>query len=1093
MKRITLLSLLILIFFLGCVTDSGLPTPWDGLPASQQLLIMSPSDGDTITLNSTTLDTSDCTIKWYYRGSKTTFSRFDLYLMQHDSIVSYIDSVSSLSYNSKNWEPSEHFYGNNNLYRVLMRDRVDSSIVDTSDYFSIISPYEGSYDISVELVNDSYSEYVEIDWVTTGATGSRITLDLYKDSEYLFKIVDSLKDTSGYYWTTPSSKIVTDSTYQIKISSIMDKSITAISDSLSLTGLIVNDSFEEDNILSSAKSIVVSESQERTNYLGDFDWVKMDLEAGKSYRLTSRGCSKLGIRIYGENSSEVLYADTSTSDPEILFDAEFTGTYHALVYRHWISSSSSFDATYTLSLQEYDPTQALFFTYPLSDDTLPVGKNISMTWNELKSIGNNYHIGLYSDTTLVYTIESYTLITGNAYSWGIPTWTEEGMYRFKVTGAQYETLFGFSDSFYIQGGMLNDSYESNNTRETATDMVIDSVLQGALTVGDIDWFTIPVTAGFTYAFETDPTEKVRVSLLNSSEEIIRKDSLGILMTFRHQTVKNDTLLIVIDAGGNDNYRYYGGNYSLTVSKADSDSLVQFTEPNSNSFYDINTSQLIEWEAPVLGDVVSIELFKNGKYLYRISRNTSNNGQYMWDINSGLETGDDYQFKLITFPEVITHPDASAYGFSKQFAINGLLPDTFEVDHSSELASEYKTFGIKDTHTLPIGDTDWVKFPIEPNYYYITRITSDLNCKLEVYETNPLEYLSFINIESTTRSYTYSSDIKDSLYISLSGYESEGGAYEIAIDKISKDSLISVTYPNANSILSAGDTYEITWDAPILNSKVYIRLYKGESNVGHLTNIPNTGSINWNVNGSYATGTDYRFKISKYGDSSIYTYSDYFTISGISEDLYEPDNNRTNASLITVNSQEVQQRTISFNDTDWVTIPMIKDSLYSISVEETSSNEGLMNIQLYNDLSASPLDLATGTKNLWLCETSGTYFARLSAGRNTPLYYGGYELSVQEFGSEYYSVEVTVPNDTLTINSTGSTITWTNADYIGTAVDLFLYKDGTVVSTVISDVQTSGTYQWIIPSSVEIGDGYSIKVVSRWKNELQGESEPFTIN
>ncbi len=1077
MKYTISLCLCILFLFLGCVEERELSNVWDTLPSSQQLLITSPSDGVSLPL-----DTSYCSIEWYYRGSTSGFKAFDLYLLKADTVVSYIDSVTFLNGNNIRWEPSEHFAGESDLYRILMRDRNDSTIIDTSDYFSIISPYSGSYSITTKLVNTTYSDYLAIDWVTNGEPGSFVDISLYKDSVFLFTIIDTLRDTSGYRWHSPERQVIEDTTYQIRVTSTLDNTISSSSEAFTLSGQVVNDSFELDNSINSAKNISVGESQDRSSYRGDRDWVSMTLEKGKHYRLTATDCDVLALRLYYNNSSEIIEVDSSIRGQEILYSPTKTGTYSAVIYRYWVSSNNTFRSAYTLSLSEYDPKQALLITKPILGDTVTAGITTSLSWDELLSIGSYVRIDLFQDSSHLYTI-SERVYGNNSGSWLAPAWIESGIYSIKISDAAKDTLYGFSDSFYI-AGIENDHFEPNNTEETATPLVIDSVSEHILTVSDTDCFTIPVVAGNTYAFTLNTVERVVVSLFDGSDEVLLRDTLTTGTTFRHRATKNETLLLVVDAGEGEYYQYYGGNYSLTVSKAETDSLVKFTFPITSSTVDILSDETIQWDAPVLGERVTIQLYNGEEVAFAITSGVINSGTFQWSVANGLETGDDYRIKLSIYG------DTSSYGFSQPFTINGLVADKFEIDQPLDLANRDISFGVRDTHTLLFNDTDWIKIHIESNFYYTTTITSDFPCYATLYEPTPQKFAGSWNIDSTTDSKSYTSDLHDSLLIAVTGKRSyNGGTYDIEINKTSKDSLISVTYPDPSAIFAAGDLYDVRWNAFALEANLFISLYKGETDLGTIKHTANSGACTWRVNGGHTTGSDYRIKITQSGDSTVYAYSDYFTISGIQTDAYEPDNERTNAGTISINPPVVQERTISFNDTDWVQISMIKDSLYAIGIEESSAGNSSISLALFDDLSEEPLAIQKGTQNLWLCERSGTYYAKLWMRNSSASYYGGYTLTVEERGSTKYSVAVTVPGDTLTNNAT---ITWTNGQYIGDAVDIFLYKDGVIATTIKSNVRTIGSYEWIIPSTVILGDGYSIKVVSRWKSALQGESATFTI-
>jgi len=90
--------------------------------------------------------------------------------------------------------------------------------------------------------------------------------------------------------------------------------------------------------------------------------------------------------------------------------------------------------------------------------------------------------------------------------------------------------------------------------------------------------------------------------------------------------------------------------------------------------------------------------------------------------------------------------------------------------------------------------------------------------------------------------------------------------------------ISVIEPSWSSYWTVGNNYTIQWTSTGSISTVKIELY---SNSKYITTIayvtPNNGSLLWSIPLNLAQGSYYRIKITSTTDSSIYDYSDYFTI------------------------------------------------------------------------------------------------------------------------------------------------------------------------------------------------------------------------
>lgn len=1083
MKYSLLITLLALIFIIGCIPDRELTSIWDDLPETKELLITSPNSSTIIPI-----DTSFTYIEWYNRCD-TSVKQIDFYLLLEDAIIAHIKSTTYLSDTLAVWYPSKNNYGASDRYRILVRDRGNPLCTDTSDYFTITSPYSGGYTISTEHVTGNYQNYLDIDWTTTGSPGSMVNLQLYKGSTYLYTIIDSLKDTSGYYWEYPKDKFVEDTNYTIRLVSTLDNSISTISNPFLLKGSIITDSFEVDNTITTAKPLLINETQSRTNYLGDVDWISLQLQAGVQYHLSIANCEDLGIKLYASDGTTLLQQDTSSYDSDLLIFPITTGTYYAKVYRQWLSSYD-FDYRYSVSLNQYNPEYALLITNPQLGDTLDAGDYTGVSWTEInKTFGSYICVELYKNDNLYYTIDSSDYISSDRFNWYSIPWLESGYYRYKVTDTRENSLYAFSDSFYISG-MTNELSEPNNSKVTATKLTINTNNQALLAVGDQDWYRIPVKANFVYSITANPDSAIVVSLHNGSDQLLMEKTTQSPLTFSHNTAVDDTLTLVVDAGQYNSHNIYGGSYTVSVTEAHVDSVAKITKPDAVSVFSINEQGEITWDAPVLGATVTLYLYKNGVSHYHIASHIANSGSYSWKVPKGLSTGSDYQVK-ISSPS-----DTGLSGFSQMFSISGISPDTFEIDQPINFAKEYSTFAQVDTHTILMGDTDWVKVPIEPGYYFTTAITSDFYCRTNTYKTSMLNKLSTTNIDSTTKLFSYLATETDTMLVEVVGYNKiSAGSYQLSVEKTPVDSLILLSEPNEESIYAAGSSYSIKWKAPTLTGSLKITLLKGGIPLEVLdTYVANDGLWSWSVNSGHATASDYQIQIKSYSDSTIVGTSTPFTIAGVKTDSYEPDNNKLETISNLTPNTDPQERTLTFNDTDMVLLPMIKDSLYALSlIPLDNKNISYFTIKLYHPTTEQLITLGQGEEDkLWLCTESGNYYASIydvsSYARS-----GAYTMGYKEHGIDSYSPIVTLPSENIPGDgTTASTISWSNWELMGNKVDIFLFKDGQIVQSIASTSSNKGVYNWTPPATLEKGSGYTIRVISLWNSTIRGESSSFTI-
>jgi len=85
--------------------------------------------------------------------------------------------------------------------------------------------------------------------------------------------------------------------------------------------------------------------------------------------------------------------------------------------------------------------------------------------------------------------------------------------------------------------------------------------------------------------------------------------------------------------------------------------------------------------------------------------------------------------------------------------------------------------------------------------------------------------------------------------------------------------ITLTFPNGGEVLNPGTTYQITWNPTVFpqTEKVDIALYKGGVLVDTVlySSANNDGSHNWEIGNFFVPASDYRIRISKAGDNSLY--------------------------------------------------------------------------------------------------------------------------------------------------------------------------------------------------------------------------------
>ncbi len=72
------------------------------------------------------------------------------------------------------------------------------------------------------------------------------------------------------------------------------------------------------------------------------------------------------------------------------------------------------------------------------------------------------------------------------------------------------------------------------------------------------------------------------------------------------------------------------------------------------------------------------------------------------------------------------------------------------------------------------------------------------------------------------------------------------------------------------------------------------------------------------------------------------------------------------------------------------------------------------------------------------------------------------------------------------------IQWTNDDFTGN-VNIQLYKGGTYLRNIVSNIPNNGQYSWILPNDFVQASDYTIVITSINDVQIKGESQPFTAS
>lgn len=283
----------------------------------------------------------------------------------------------------------------------------------------------------------------------------------------------------------------------------------------------------------------------------------------------------------------------------------------------------------------------------------------------------------------------------------------------------------------------------------------------------------------------------------------------------------------------------------------------------------------------------------------------------------------------------------------------------------------------------------------------------------------------------------------------------------------------VTSPQKGDTWRWNHKYFIRWSG-FKGSDVNVELYRGSKVMMKIADVSGgayLGFFPWAVPSSLAEGKKYRIKVTNTSDSSVYDYSDHFTISY---------SGTTKPNVSSPTSGETWERNKEY------------------AIRWSGFLGHAVKIQLYRGNKL----VDTIEKDIWYVESLGRktwsvpsdlpyatdYRIKVTSNWNKPVY---------DYSS-YFTIgtplAVTSPTwcDIWQRGSVGNLIQWTSSSGVGSHVNIEMYRGGKLVETIAAGTASDGKYSWNIPSNLTKGEEYRIKVTSTSNSLLYAYSSYFDI-
>jgi len=279
--------------------------------------------------------------------------------------------------------------------------------------------------------------------------------------------------------------------------------------------------------------------------------------------------------------------------------------------------------------------------------------------------------------------------------------------------------------------------------------------------------------------------------------------------------------------------------------------------------------------------------------------------------------------------------------------------------------------------------------------------------------------------------------------------------------------INIYSPTSGDIWFKGGSYTVYWNSEDAGNYVRIELYK--SGLYYSTITSSTYNYKWHswfISSSIPSGTNYQIKITSITNSTIYDFSDYFTISERSITITTPSGGETwyrgEKKTITWSSENAGSFVkihYKFGSTQsWSTI--ISKTSNSGSYEWTISSHAILSsiyqIKIISNSYSSVYDISSFF-------TIDERYIQINSPNRYDIWY---------------------PNET-------HTISWTSKN-AGNSFDIRLVKNDVHCAWIIKDIKNSGSYSWTISDVFGSDSTYQIEIRSIQFSSVYDLSEMFSI-
>lgn len=646
-----------------------------------------------------------------------------------------------------------------------------------------------------------------------------------------------------------------------------------------------------------------------------------------------------------------------------------------------------------------------------------------------------------------------------AFPWTVPLSLQtDNRYCITLTSPGDDSLSGSSAFFTIVN--YADIYEPDSSAPQAKALDTNGTVQYRTMPGsDKDWCSFSASAGITYCIQTYGSTDTYLELFAPngiallSQDDDEGEGLNALIIW--ECTAAGTYYLRMTAKTTGRPQAYSMNIRGTTASAPA--ILEIVYPDSGRQFTGGNTVGIEWNHSAgSGTAVSLVLYKGDSAAATIIQGTFNDDSYSWTVPLLLATSPDYRI-------IIVSDDNPLIGdTSRTFTITN-APVSFTITTPASSAQWYSGSSYLIRWTISGNPGPYARLSLYDNGSFVSDIIASVAASAGQY------------VWALPWALTTSSGYRIKV---MSLTDSAVYALSVPFTITRTPSTLAVTSPVSSTNWNTGTSHYLSWTYSG-NPGTYVKLalYNGTALAAELSSgtLTSNGRLLWNILWNLPASSSYRIKITSISDTTIYDFSDYFTLTYVPATITVTAP-AAGAVWTAGTSRQIYWASSTTVPGSWVAIYLC-DSTQVLAIDP--------GVNRLNGVCSWTIPATQ--------KGGSSYRVKIVSTEDTSVY--GY--------SGYFTI--TGQPDRITLTSPVYGSSWTAGDWYtiywtysgpglpGTEVTLELYDSASLVDTILQNAGiTNLCYFWQVPAAMPAGNVYRIRISSKTLDTVFDFSDYFSV-